>query len=41
MKKAGIGIEFAATIKDHGVSACYFATQELLGGFQLEIVGRT
>ena len=40
MRKAGIGIEFTATIKDHGVSACYFASQEQLGGFQLEIVGR-
>jgi hypothetical protein len=39
MKKAGIGAEFSATIKDHGVTACYFATQSQLGGFQLEIVG--
>lgn len=41
MKKAGIGAEFTASIKDHGVSACYFATQSQLGGFQLEIVGKT
>jgi hypothetical protein len=40
MKSAGIGVEFTATIKDHGVSAYYLATQEQLGGFQLEIVGR-
>jgi hypothetical protein len=41
MKKAGIGVEFTASIKEHGVSACYFATQNQLGGFQLEIVGKT
>jgi methylmalonyl-CoA/ethylmalonyl-CoA epimerase len=40
MKKAGIGVEFTATIRDHGVSAYYLATQHQLGGFQLEIVGR-
>jgi len=40
MKRAGIGSEFRASIKDHGVTACYFATQEQLGGFQLEIVGK-
>jgi hypothetical protein len=40
MKRAGIGVEFTATIKDHGVSAYYLATQEQLGGFQLEIVGK-
>lgn len=39
--KAGIGAEFMATIKDHGVTACYFASQGQLGGFQLEIVGKT
>jgi hypothetical protein len=41
MRKAGIGVEFTATIRDHGVSACYFASQSQLGGFQLEIVGKT
>jgi catechol 2,3-dioxygenase-like lactoylglutathione lyase family enzyme len=41
MKKAGIGVEFSASIKDHGVSAAYFASQDQLGGFQLEIVGKT
>ena len=40
MKRAGIESEFRATIKDHGVTACYFATQDQLGGFQLEIVGK-
>jgi catechol 2,3-dioxygenase-like lactoylglutathione lyase family enzyme len=40
MKKAGIGVEFSASIKTHGVSATYFASQDQLGGFQLEIVGR-
>jgi len=40
MKRAGIGAEFMATIRDHGVTACYFASQSQLGGFQLEIVGR-
>jgi hypothetical protein len=41
LKKAGIGSEFSASIKARGVTACYFATQDQLGGFQLEIVGRT
>jgi methylmalonyl-CoA/ethylmalonyl-CoA epimerase len=41
MNRAGIGSEFRATIRDYGVSACYFATQDQLGGFQLEIVGKT
>ena len=41
MKTAGIGVEFSASIKDHGVSATYFASQNELGGFQLEIVGIT
>jgi catechol 2,3-dioxygenase-like lactoylglutathione lyase family enzyme len=41
MKTAGIGVEFTASIKDHGVSATYFASQNQLGGFQLEIVGKT
>lgn len=41
MRKAGIGVEFSASIKDHGVSATYFASQGQLGGFQLEIVGKT
>jgi methylmalonyl-CoA/ethylmalonyl-CoA epimerase len=41
MKMAGIGVEFSATIKAHGVSATYFASQDQLGGFQLEIVGKT
>lgn len=41
MKAAGIGVEFSASIKDHGVSATYFASQDQLGGFQLEIVGKT
>lgn len=41
LKKAGIGSEFATSIKDHGVSVSYFATQSQLGGFQLEAVGRT
>ncbi len=40
MKRAGIESEFRATIKDHAVTACYFATQNQLGGFQLEIVGK-
>jgi catechol 2,3-dioxygenase-like lactoylglutathione lyase family enzyme len=41
MKAAGIGVEFSASIKTHGVSATYFACQDQLGGFQLEIVGKT
>ena len=41
MKTAGIGVEFSASIKTHGVSATYFACQDQLGGFQLEIVGKT
>lgn len=41
MKMAGIGVEFSASIKEHGVSATYFASQDQLGGFQLEIVGKT
>ena len=41
LKKAGIGAEFATSIKDHSVSVSYFATQSQLGGFQLEAVGRT
>jgi hypothetical protein len=41
LQKAGIGSEFSASIKARGVTACYFATQSQLGGFQLEIVGRT
>lgn len=41
MKMAGIGAEFSASIKAHGVSATYFASQDQLGGFQLEIVGKT
>jgi hypothetical protein len=41
MKNAGIGVEFSASIKAHRVSATYFATQDQLGGFQLEIVGKT
>ena len=41
MNMAGIGVEFSASIKAHGVSATYFASQEQLGGFQLEIVGKT
>jgi hypothetical protein len=41
LKKAGIGTEFATSIKDHSVSVSYFATQSQLGGFQLEAVGRT
>jgi len=41
MKVAGIGVEFSASIKAHGVSATYFASQDQLGGFQLEIVGKT
>jgi hypothetical protein len=40
MKKAGIGAEFSATIKDYGVTATYFASQDALGGFQLEVVGK-
>lgn len=40
LKKTGIGSEFSATIKARGVTACYFATQSQLGGFQLEVVGR-
>jgi hypothetical protein len=41
MKKAGIGVQFSASIKPFGVSATYFASQDQLGGFQLEIVGNT
>ncbi len=41
MKVAGIGVEFSATVKEHGISATYFASQAQLGGFQLEIVGKT
>jgi hypothetical protein len=41
MISAGIGVEFSASIKDHGVSATYFSSQNELGGFQLEIVGKT
>jgi len=41
MKNAGIGAEFSASIKEHRVSATYFACQNQLGGFQLEIVGKT
>ncbi len=44
MKKAGISSEFSASLVRAGgggdVSATYFATQEEMGGFQLEIVGR-
>ena len=40
MKKAGIGAEFSASIKAHGVTATYFASQDALGGFQLEVVGK-
>ncbi len=39
MKEAGIGAEFSATIKEAGISATYFASQDDLGGLQLEIVG--
>jgi methylmalonyl-CoA/ethylmalonyl-CoA epimerase len=41
MKKAGIAAEFSTTIKDHGVSVTYFASQNQLGGFQLEVVGKS
>jgi hypothetical protein len=41
MKRAGIGAEFSTSIKDHGVSVTYFASQDQLGGFQLEVVGKT
>jgi methylmalonyl-CoA/ethylmalonyl-CoA epimerase len=40
MKRAGIGSEFSASIKAHGVTATYFASQDMLGGFQLEVVGK-
>ena len=44
MNKAGIGVEFSASLKTGpfgGVSVSYFASQYQLGGFQLEIAGRT
>jgi hypothetical protein len=44
MKRAGISREFSASLVRAGgtgdVSASYFATQDKMGGFQLEIVGR-
>ncbi len=44
LKRAGIGSEFSATLRTGsagGVSVSYFATQSQLGGFQLEMAGRT
>jgi hypothetical protein len=43
MKRADIGAEFSASLrfgKRGGVSVSYFASQDQLGGFQLEVVGR-
>jgi hypothetical protein len=41
MRANGIGAEFSASLKTHRVRVSYFATQEQLGGFQLEVVGKT
>ena len=43
MKKAGIGTEFATNLKTESFGellVSYFASQQQLGGFQLEILGR-
>jgi catechol 2,3-dioxygenase-like lactoylglutathione lyase family enzyme len=41
MKQAGIGAEFSVSIAAAGVSVTYLATQSQLGGFQLEIAGKS
>jgi hypothetical protein len=41
LRASGIGAEFSASLETHRVRVSYFATQDQLGGFQLEVVGRT